>query len=289
MQRSELRALLEQLLPGTNDVDAFCVDYFIDVSRQLAPGMEYTQRLNILLTREDPETVLLRLKEKIDKRVPADRTIAQEPVAATAVDSAGVRFVVIAGTGLKPFAPILSRASEALGAALATAGYGLITSNWEGVDSWVALAFARAFVGKWRPSERQLSRALKQVIAADEQPRYRSGAVHFLPADCVGIDEIVERTKAAEAVILIGGRGGTRQTGEIGLKLGLPVFPLPHTSVGANRDAVEMYDLILREYASSPMAKTIPFEDFQSLSDPFPHCIESLIRLLDLHFNASRT
>lgn len=288
MQRNQLRALLEQLLRTTTDVDSFCIDFFFDVSRQLAPGMDYTQRLNTLLSRADPRTILLCCKDKFGELVPADPDVATEVAPSTVAATSSAHFVAVAGTGLPPFAPILGSASEAVGAALADAGYGLLTGNWEGVDSWVGLSFARAFVNKWRPSERQLSRSLKQIIAADAQPRYRSGAVHFLPAHCQGIEEMLERLKSAHAVVLIGGRGGTRQTGELGLSLGLPVFPLPHTSVETDADAAELYDLIIRGYTRFPMARTIPFEDYQSLSDPFPHCIENLIRLLDLHFESSR-
>ena len=61
--RREVRVALEERFPHIPDLDAFCLDHFPDTFQQLGPGFSRTERINLLLSREGPEQIWLRLQE----------------------------------------------------------------------------------------------------------------------------------------------------------------------------------------------------------------------------------
>lgn len=62
--RPVVRQILVALLPTDSDFNAFCLDHFVHVHERFSAGMDRIQKTNLLLTIEQPESVLLRLRER---------------------------------------------------------------------------------------------------------------------------------------------------------------------------------------------------------------------------------
>jgi hypothetical protein len=108
---------------------------------------------------------------------------------------------------------------------LATEGYGLVTGGWSEVDETVARAF-------WETvSERGLAPEdrLIQVIVKNDQPAFAAGELVFVRK---GEEDWSEPIQRANAVLLLGGLGGTWTTGEMALGMHKPVLPLADTGGG---------------------------------------------------------
>jgi hypothetical protein len=80
-------------------------------------------------------------------------------------------------------------------------------------------------------------------------------------------------------VILVGGVGGTYETGQIARRQGKPVFPIADTRDGNFPDAYRMYFEILDSWSAQPIAG-LEREDFEDLSAPAPAVATDAIRLL---------
>jgi hypothetical protein len=151
------------------------------------------------------------------------------------------RWILVAGTGLEvgvPEADVL--AARAVGEELANYRYGLITGAWHGVDYIVTESFLN-----------QLDRLsldpkdfLIQVLPEDWRPHHNRGRIVKTPH---GGREWLEPQKYADAVILIGGRGGTYRTWLGALHDGLPRFPFGGTDGDAGlafRQTLDLWELI---------------------------------------------
>lgn len=63
-RRDALRRLLRDLLRTDSDLDAFCLDHFLDVHRRYAAGMDVVSKVNLLLALIEPTKVLLALRQQ---------------------------------------------------------------------------------------------------------------------------------------------------------------------------------------------------------------------------------
>jgi TIR domain len=141
-------------------------------------------------------------------------------------------WVLVAGTGSKwrklfkwrKLNDKLQQTCMVLGETLARSGYGLVTGGWPGVDELTARSFARELDRQGSPLEDRLI----QVVVDDELPAFPAGNLVLVRR---GEEEWTEPVKRSDAVVLIGGFGGTRSTGEYALKFGRIVFPLADTGV----------------------------------------------------------
>lgn len=61
--RASLRKVLAQILRTTEDLNAFCIDYFYDVARRFGSGMSRLDREDLLFMLIEPERILQRLRE----------------------------------------------------------------------------------------------------------------------------------------------------------------------------------------------------------------------------------
>jgi hypothetical protein len=151
------------------------------------------------------------------------------------------RWVLVAGTGLKhgtPEADIL--AARAVGRELASYRYGLVTGGWHGVD----FATADEFVNTLRSLALNPDDYLIQVVAEHRAPVRYGGRVVVVPS---GAREWLEPQKYADAVVLIGGRGGTYRTWLGALHDGIPRFPLGGTTGDAEaafKQTLDLWELI---------------------------------------------
>lgn len=160
-----------------------------------------------------------------------------------------LRWVLVAGTGRQQgLAGAVSLLAEAFGRALAQQGFGLVVGGWPGVDYLVAQGFAQVLEAKKRP----LADYLIQVVAANQPavypanaryPDFRGGHIIEVPT---GAREWIEALKYADAVVLLGGEGGTRETFWYATQEQRPVFPIPCTGGDAASvfsDCMERWEL----------------------------------------------
>jgi nucleoside phosphorylase len=137
-------------------------------------------------------------------------------------------WVLVAGTGQSPLPRPQALAAQAVGKALAHHGFCLVTCGWDGVDKAVTQAFAAELQAIGSP----LSRRLKQIVPRPDEPAFFGGEVIYVEK---GVPEWVESVQRAQAVVLIGGLGGTYKTYEIAKNELVPVFPLPQTGGDAQK------------------------------------------------------
>lgn len=139
-----------------------------------------------------------------------------------------VRWVLVAGTGRQHELPrAVALLAAAFGRALAEQGFGLV-GGWPGVDYLVAQGYAQALAAQKLP----LADYLIQVVADSRPgvypaqaryPNFQGGYVVEVPT---GVREWVEALKYADAVVLLGGAGGTRETFWYATQEQRPVFPV---------------------------------------------------------------
>ena len=138
--------------------------------------------------------------------------LGEPPDFGSAVGASALKaWILVAGSGSRrPWWKLdekLELVSNTLGASLARSGYGIVTGGWPGVDA----ATARSFANELRQIKVPLEDRLTQVIREDWRPKFLAGNLVLVPP---GEKEWTESVKLAEAVILVGGHGGTWTTGD---------------------------------------------------------------------------
>ncbi len=200
-------------------------------------------------------------------------TIDQAPASQT---GGATRWILVAGSGGKrPVPANIQGVSRRLGEALATAGFGLITGGWNGVDEHVARAFAEQI----QRDDRSLSGRLVQVVEEGERPQFPAGRLDSAGSEYEAWRRSISR---ADAIVLIGGLGGTYQTGEWAEQNGKLVFPIADTR-GPDRDHADAYNFyfaMLENWSQTPLSRLISEDEFSSMANPAPGVVSDLIRLL---------
>ncbi len=180
-------------------------------------------------------------------------------------------WILIAGTGVEfQSTDIITSVSRQLGERLADEGFGLITGGWPGADEESASVFANRLTNK----SFRLSDRLIQIVLKGQTPSLRDGIVKYVAE---GQEEWLQQVKLANAIILIGGVGGTKTTGKYGLENNIPVFPLKYTG----GDAKEIYDDMEKNSMYPRLDFGITFEEFQKLAADTPDVLDSLINMLN--------
>jgi predicted Rossmann-fold nucleotide-binding protein len=194
------------------------------------------------------------------------------------------RWVLVAGTGLRTGVPLETCwCAEAIGAALADNGFGLVTGGWPGVDFLTAKAFAT----RTMMSNQSLSQHLIQVFPRSMQrPDYPGGQPIVVNE---GFEEFSESIRYANAVVLVGGIGGTYELATLARHEQRPVFAIPATG----GDAATVYGEIMTAWnLQHPNALTR--EDFQSLNAPIGSRTDAdrlasiVVRLLEMSLSKSK-
>jgi hypothetical protein len=151
------------------------------------------------------------------------------------------RWVVVAGTGLQFGTPQkVVRTARAVGSWLARNRFGLVAGGWHGVDYLVTESFLHGLSDQ----DLQSKDHLIQVLTKDQDLLIPGGRVVRTDA---GAREWAEPQRYADAVVLIGGLGGTYYTWLGALHDGLPRFPLGGTGGDAGRafkETVDLWELI---------------------------------------------
>lgn len=189
-----------------------------------------------------------------------------------------LKWILVAGSGgLTPRPRLVDELSENLGVAIANAGFGLITGGWDGVDSLTASAFTNATL----VSGKSLSGRLLQIMQLGDTPDYPAGRLVNLGDENEAWKHSIERS---DAVVLIGGMGGTWQTGEWAESMNKPVFPIVQSrgKLNTHSDAHDFYRKTIESWESSALAHKLTKDSFESLANPPPFVIADLIRLMRL-------
>jgi len=151
------------------------------------------------------------------------------------------RWVLVAGTGLSTGVPSEDIwAARAVGEELARNRYGLVTGGWQGVDYMVT----KAYVETLRVLSLDPKEYLIQVVQPGRNAFHEVGHVVRTPH---GPQEWLEPQKFADALVLIGGRGGTFDAWLGALHDGIPRFPLGGTSgdaASAFKKTSDLWELI---------------------------------------------
>ncbi|WP_428663069.1 toll/interleukin-1 receptor domain-containing protein [Runella sp.] len=160
------------------------------------------------------------------------------------------RWILLVGTGRQYDLPAqVAGLAKEFGRALAEEGYGLVIGGWPGVDYLAAESFNEGI----KKTKKSLSDYLLQVIA-DKRPAvfpanasypdYKGGFIITVPT---GTREWIEAIKYADAVILLGGEGGTRETYYYANQEQRPVFPIARTGGDAAfvfQDSTEQWEFL---------------------------------------------
>jgi len=150
-------------------------------------------------------------------------------------------WILVAGTGLRVgVARGAQLAATAVGRAIANHGCGLVTGGWPGVD-YIA---AEAFAAVERVKGARLQDRLVQVVREDRNVEFDGGRIVRTK---VGALEWLEPQSYCDAVVLIGGVGGTYGAFLSALFKGLPRFPLGGVggdSEHAFRNMCELWDAL---------------------------------------------
>jgi hypothetical protein len=200
---------------------------------------------------------------------------AKRPKIGPVVHNKSLRgWVLVAGTGpLRAFSNELRETAQHLGKQLAANGYGLVTGGWTGVDETVARAF-------WETSAEQglaPEDRLIQIIVKDEDPPFTAGQLFFVNK---GQEEWLEPIQRADAVLLLGGIGGTWNTGEMALEMRKPVLPLADTG----GDAKKLYLQMLRDWNHFDWIK-LSKDQFQRVARPRLSGVDAAVEMLDCLFS----
>jgi hypothetical protein len=179
-------------------------------------------------------------------------------------------WILVAGTGnVKLLDNKVKSTSVALGKALAKAGYGLITGGWPGVDELTARNFAIELEQLGLPLEDRLL----QVVRNNKIPPFSAGRLIQVNPGKAEWEESVNQTSA---IILIGGVGGTWETGEYGINKGRVVLPLADTG----GDAAKFYMHMDRMWEPH-FLPGVEKKKWSVIAREAPQVVERLINLLD--------
>jgi TIR domain-containing protein len=197
-----------------------------DISRPLA-----------MLASAAVDTALVGIARKI-KTVFADQPTSSEVVMRLQQEATDTKWVLVAGSGTEPLPEKIVEVSRRLGRELADAGFGLVSGGWRGVDHIVARSFAEAV----KETEGNLGERFIQFMERDRTPDFPGGRFFTAHSDREAWEQSIAR---ADAVLLVGGLGGTYETGRIARHQGKPVLPLPDTREDNFPDAYRTYFEIL--------------------------------------------
>lgn len=172
-------------------------------------------------------------------------------------DLLATRWITVVGTGLLEGTPAADcQAAAAIGTELARHRYGLITGGWHGVD-WVA---TRAFIDTLLADGLDPEAYVIQVLTRDQPLLIACGKVIRTPP---GPTEWLEPQKWADAMVFIGGRGGTYYSWLGALHDGLPRLPLGGTA----GDAAAAFQQTLDLWELMPV-RGLTMAQFQTLGQP---------------------
>lgn len=189
------------------------------------------------------------------------------------------RWILVAGTGSKTgtLAARIQFACSALGQELARAGFGLITGGWPGVDELVAKGFAQEL----GLDDHVLAQRFIQFMTPKQARLSPYGSMATIKP---GRAEYSEPIAKCDAVILVGGLGGTLQVAKMADKAGRLVLPL----AASGGDAAKFHSLL--QYAKLRNENRLNPRELDALARSLSVAVHEAISILKqrLSSDASR-
>jgi len=145
------------------------------------------------------------------------------------------RTVYVVGTGTIELTQQVLKCSQIVGRILAEQNYKLIVGGWHGVDYVVADEFAKVLDKK----NIALSSKLSQIVPRSKQPVFCGGDIIEAKE---GVMEWIECLKKSNAIIMIGGLGGTYETFIHAKREKKTVIPIAFTGGDAQKVFYEIMD-----------------------------------------------
>lgn len=160
-------------------------------------------------------------------------------------------WILIAGLGDTSLPHEFRELCTRLGTLLAAAGYGLIAGGWPGVDTTVT----EAFVNRLAIERRRPEKWLRLILEPGRKPGMEYTSIETTSS----VEESIQRSvSAANAVILVSGRGGTARIGRAALNAGKLVLPIRATG----GDAESLFSKARSAAARGPFS--IPAKEFDA-------------------------
>lgn len=271
-----VRQLLQSSLPSDADFNAFCLDFFPDVYQRFGQGMDRVQKTNMLLEQVTKRTQILDALKRANVALPASELLAAIPP--SEILDCG-KHVLVVGTGDEQLGEE-HIAADSIGTALARAGFRLICGGWPGVDQVATESYrSEVMAAGLQPFER-----ITQVCVHGRLPVHSSGRMERVPS---GAAEFSRSIELADALVLIGGRGGTYEMYQGARRAMKPVFAVADSGGDAKRAYFDMLD-----YWPAETFHTVTVSRYATLSEPIGSdaraLAETLIGLLraELRVNA---
>ena len=240
----------------------------------------YHAQLVVLMASAGPASGSIALARQVDSPTPAypnaePRVLSEHLSTAQARNERQdrPRFVLVAGSGGRQLPETVAAASESLGRALAEAGFGLVTCGWDGVDAVVADTFARTRQDRGA----RVSSHVLQIVVRGAEPAFAGGNVVNVASEEGAWDQSID---LADAVVLIGGLGGTYETGRRARNMSKPVLPLAGSAEGALHADARRFHAEMRERWEIEPVPGLTRDDFIELASPFPGVIPEVVRCL---------
>ncbi|EIP98807.1 response regulator with CheY-like receiver, AAA-type ATPase, and DNA-binding domains [Opitutaceae bacterium TAV1] len=187
----------------------------------------------------------------------------------TPPDEKPLAWVLVAGAEKWRKEPDLAKWAKEVGAALADARFGLICGGWPGVEEVVIDAYLKVL--EHRAADP--ARFVRQIIRPYHKPRIKVAETIITSSIPQSITRCIE---AADAVVMIGGVGGTARVGREALTAGLPVLPLPYTG----GDALKFYSQLNNEHPHRKKHPPLPLGTLAALYVPLKKLRQPLIDLI---------
>lgn len=206
-----------------------------------------------------------------EKVAEADRADPPERSGTSGTESAR-SWILVAGSGNKVLPDQFVATCERLGRELAGAGFGLVSGGWPGVDH----AVARAFAGAVRGTKGKLADRLLQVLPDGSLPEFPGGRFATEPTE----DEAWQRSvRECDAVVLVGGIGGTYTTAEMAWQLGKPVLPLADAREDGHDDSRRAYFHMYQNWPRLGIPG-MSRDEFARVAEPVPEVVVDVVELL---------
>jgi CheY-like chemotaxis protein len=135
--------------------------------------------------------------------------------------------ILVAGTGRYKLPDEVRFAADVLGERLATEGFDLVSGGWPGVDYIVSTRFSLAL----RSQGKEVSARYTQVLARGESSDFTIDESRAVVLD----DWATGSVARSDAVVLVGGIGGTLRIFEAAIAAGKPVIPLGNSGGDATK------------------------------------------------------
>ena len=184
-------------------------------------------------------------------------------------------WVLVAGTGGLDLPLETVEAAQAIGRALAAAGHGLITGGWNGVD----YVTTNEFTAELKSSDRQADAWVRVIMPKGRTPDFPEGLVQYADDSTWQTSQVA----AADAAILIGGRGGTMTVGRMAMEQAKPVLPLAKSGA----DAAAFFQQRLSTW-DHLMYAGVEKSEFERLNAPAPQAADLAMLLIRKLMNAQK-